>query len=116
MSFDHDDKHEEDNGMETPLIIHNSMDNLNIFVNTIYCPMMKMNRKIPLKSFLFARHLYLKRALRKESINKCPMLGIDIYYGVELFNVIYRLFKRNHHPAHVHAHGCGGQHIGYCVT
>ena len=40
-SNNNDDKLED---METPLIIHNSMDNLNIFVNTIYCCAMRMKR------------------------------------------------------------------------
>lgn len=37
--------------------------------------------------------LLLFKKKRRNGINKCPILGIDIYSGVELFNAIYFFFR-----------------------
>ena len=38
--------------------------------------------------------LLLFKKKRINGINKCPILGIDIYCGVELFNAIYFFFPK----------------------
>lgn len=41
---------------------------------------------------------------RINGINKCPILGIDIYCGVELFNAIYFFFPSESSVCTQHFH------------